>query len=101
MAKSIDKNLTRSDIAQYVEGKMPHLTTDKTLKMVKFLLDDMMERAQEGREVHLAGFGKLKQVTKTERIGRNPKTGEPHIIPARKRLTFVFSNRLTPNRGES
>lgn len=42
----------------------------------------------EHGECRIPGVGVLKIVERAERKGRNPKTGEAIVIPARKALTF-------------
>jgi nucleoid DNA-binding protein len=41
-----------------------------------------------GERVTIRGFGTFKVVQRNERMARNPKTGEPVKVAARKRLTF-------------
>ena len=45
-----------------------------------------------GEEVKFAGFGSFKILTKPQRLGRNPKTGAPAIITARRVASFRPSN---------
>lgn len=42
----------------------------------------------EDERVTIRGFGTFKQTVRNERIGRNPRTGEPVKIAATKKLTF-------------
>ena len=42
--------------------------------------------------VKFAGFGSFKILTKPQRMGRNPKTGEDAIISARRVAAFRPSN---------
>jgi len=44
--------------------------------------------------VKISGFGNFEVHTKTARPGRNPQTGEPVIIAARKVVTFRASGSL-------
>lgn len=41
-----------------------------------------------GDSVALVGFGTFSTTDRAERIGRNPTTGEPLTIPARKSIRF-------------
>jgi nucleoid DNA-binding protein len=45
-------------------------------------------------EVRIKGLGSLKIVTKPTRNGRNPKTGEKLVIPARKAVKFTITKSL-------
>jgi nucleoid DNA-binding protein len=43
----------------------------------------IMEIVSEGNSVTILGFGKFDAVSRSERVGRNPQTGESVIIPAK------------------
>ncbi|MEM6959588.1 MAG: HU family DNA-binding protein, partial [Myxococcota bacterium] len=47
-----------------------------------------------GENVKISGFGKFEVRDKRERIGRNPRTGSPMPISARRVLTFKHSQVL-------
>lgn len=49
---------------------------------------------EQGTEITLPGFGKLKIKTTTARSGRNPKTGETITIPSKKKVVFVEATQL-------
>lgn len=95
-------NKTRMDLAEYVNQRV---TTGRTTKKMKAITDDLLEDiltlAMEGRVVGIKNLGQLKQVTKTARPGRNPKTKVECIIPARKRLIFSFVPKLTFKESDS
>ena len=88
-------NLTRNDLVKYIATQMPHLSVDKVRSMVEFLINDMTTQALAGNSVLLTNLGTLQQVEKTAREGRDPRTLEPYIISARKRLKFSFVSKLT------
>ena len=48
----------------------------------------------QGNSVKISGFGNFEVHNKTARPGRNPQTGEPVIIAARKVVTFRASGSL-------
>jgi len=48
----------------------------------------------QGQEVKLSGFGNFQIRTKAPRPGRNPRTGEPVAIEARRVVTFHASPKL-------
>jgi DNA-binding protein HU-beta len=62
------------------------------------LLDAFMQAVEEalanGDKVVLVGFGSFQVVTRAEREGRNPKTGQPLKIPAKKVPKFVPGKKL-------
>ncbi len=47
-----------------------------------------------GEQVKLSGFGNFELRDKNERPGRNPKTGEDVLIPARRVVTFKAGPKL-------
>jgi len=81
--------------SQLVKAVAAHIgqdakTVDATLKGVT---DVIMGVAAKGEAVAISGFAKFARVESKARIGRNPATGEPVKIPARKRA------RITPLKG--
>jgi DNA-binding protein HU-beta len=49
---------------------------------------------RSGEAVTLTGFGAFKVVERRARTGRNPKTGAPITIPARRAVTFAPGKNL-------
>lgn len=64
------------------------LTKDQTSKALNAFEATVSETLKSGGEVALVGFGTFKVSPRTERNGRNPKTGETIIIPAANVPTF-------------
>jgi DNA-binding protein HU-beta len=56
---------------------------------VKGLTDVIMGVAAKGEPVAISGFAKFARVETKARIGRNPATGAPVKIPARKRARIT------------
>ncbi len=79
--------ITRSDLANRLRERFG-LTTADSYKLVDIVFDEIRESLINGEEVKFAGFGSFKILTKSERMGRNPKTGAPAIISARKVASF-------------
>src|SRR3546814_11375867 len=59
--------------------------------MVESILDHMSSALAEGENVKISGFGTFALRDKTQRIGRNPKTGVEVPISPRRVLTFRAS----------
>jgi len=79
------KNLTQSQtIAKFAES------TELSKKQVKDLLDSLASIAYKEAKngFTLPGLGKLVLVNRKARTGRNPATGEPIQIPAKKVVKF-------------
>ena len=79
--------ITRTDFANRLRERFGLTTTDAT-KLVDVLFDEICESLINGEEVKFAGFGTFKILTKSARMGRNPKTGAPAVISARNVATF-------------
>lgn len=52
------------------------------------------EALVNGETVQLVGFGTFSVKEKAERTGRNPQTGEPIQIPAKKTVAFKIGKAL-------
>jgi len=57
-------------------------------KAVNAVFDAIEKALSEGEEVTISGFGAFKVVERSAREGRNPQTGEPITIAARKSPVF-------------
>lgn len=86
------RTLTRRDLADRLRGEFGTSTLARELVNTFF---DEVERAlvEEGR-VKLHNFGTFETIDKRERIGRNPHSGEPMKISARRVVRFKPSGKL-------
>lgn len=67
----------------------------KTLEAIlRTMFDEITQTLHIGHPVSLPGFGTFKVKSMPARDGRNPKTGEPVRIDARRKATFVSSKSL-------
>jgi integration host factor subunit alpha len=62
--------------------------------MVEVFFEEIRETLESGEQVKLSGFGNFDLRVKSERPGRNPKTGEDIPISARKVVTFRPGQKL-------
>jgi len=58
------------------------------------LIQAITEAVERGEAVRLVGFGSFEVVKRAEKAGRNPRTGEPLKIPAKKVVKFRAGKRL-------
>ena len=56
--------------------------------------DNVMFALSDGEEVELRGFGTFKASQQPARMARNPATGEPVEVPAKKRVSFIAGKGL-------
>ena len=83
--------ITRNDFANRLRERFG-LTTADAFKLVDIVFDEIRESLIHGEEVKFAGFGTFKILAKSQRMGRNPKTGESAVISARRVASFRPSN---------
>ena len=79
--------VTRSDFAERLRERFG-LTSADANKMVDVIFDEISEALINDEEVKFAGFGTFKILEKNARMGRNPKTGAPAVITARRVVAF-------------
>ncbi|MGE0276176.1 MAG: HU family DNA-binding protein [Nitrospiraceae bacterium] len=79
------KSMTKSQIADHIAGK-----AGITKKTAVQLLDDLAALAyREAKNAFVVpGIGKLVLANRKARMGRNPQTGEPIKIPAKRVVKF-------------
>ena len=85
--------MTRYKLAQTIAAKMDISVVDAD-KMVSAVFAGLRHGIVKDGDVILRGFGRFVVRDKKERMGRNPKTGKPAIISARKSVTFKASKLL-------
>ncbi|MFZ0944885.1 MAG: integration host factor subunit alpha [Syntrophobacteraceae bacterium] len=69
-------------------------TKPESAQIIDTLFELIKQSLQNGEEVFVSGFGKFLVKEKQARIGRNPQTGEPIMLPSRKVVTFKCSDIL-------
>ncbi len=85
--------ITKIDLADII-NKNTELTKPEALAAVESILEIMKEELASGQPVMISGFGRWAVMSKKERIGRNPQTGDPMMITPRKVVTFHSSPML-------
>lgn len=85
--------MTKKDLIENVRANS-NFQRKEAEGIVESVLDIIKESLASGEEVKLSGFGKFIVQQKRDRTGRNPQTGEPLTITARKILTFKPSTLL-------
>ena len=85
--------LTRADPAETINRKMG-LSRAESLDMVEAILAKICDALSDGENVKISGFGSFVLRDKSERVGRNPKTGVEVPITPRRVMTFRASQLL-------
>ena len=85
--------LTKANIVETLQAEIG-LTRHQSISIVESLLETIKSKLASGEDVLVSGFGRFCVHQKRERRGRNPSTGEDHMIAARKVVTFRCSGKL-------
>jgi integration host factor subunit alpha len=85
--------LTKTDLIQAVVQETGSPKTNAT-HYVNKILEIMKATLASGEDVLISGFGKFCVREKSERVGRNPATGNPMTLSARRVVTFKCSGKL-------
>ncbi|MBD5371195.1 MAG: HU family DNA-binding protein [Bacteroides sp.] len=67
------------------------LPLSTAVKAIDGLIRIAKEKLAEGEEVSIRGFGTLTPIEREGHTGRNPKTGEPVVVPAHRTVKFRIS----------
>jgi len=85
--------LTKAELADELQKKLK-LTKLASKEIVDQIFEEIRHHLEQGIAVKLSGFGNFELRDKAARPGRNPKTGEPKIIKARRVVTFKAGQKL-------
>ena len=85
--------LTKADLAEKLFEELG-LNKREAKEMVELFFEEIRTSLAEDEHVKLSGFGNFDLRKKSERPGRNPKTGEEIPISARKVVTFRPGQKL-------
>lgn len=97
----MSNSVIRADIAEAIYQNIG-LSRNESADIVATILDEMSKSLEDGNKVKISSFGSFSVNGKSERIGRNPKTGEEVPITPRRVVTFrpshILRNRVNTNR---
>lgn len=86
-------SLTKADLAATLFDEVG-LNKREAKEFVDSWFEAIREGLERGDHVKLSGFGNFQLRDKSERPGRNPKTGEEIPISARRVVTFKPGQKL-------
>ncbi len=87
------RTLTRADLTEAVFNAVG-LSRNESSQMVEDMLEEICSTLAKGESVKLSSFGTFQVRQKSQRIGRNPKTGDEVPIAPRRVLVFRPSHVL-------
>jgi integration host factor subunit alpha len=82
--------ITKADIAKKIADDCGFMKGEAT-EIVEKLLELMKSKLAAGEEIMISSFGKFSVKSKRPRKGRNPQTGEPMLLNARRVVTWKYS----------
>jgi integration host factor subunit alpha len=85
--------LTKAELANVLYEQVG-LNKREAKDVVDAFFNEIRDALVKGDSVKLSGFGNFQLRDKPQRPGRNPKTGEPIPISARRVVTFHASQKL-------
>lgn len=85
--------MTQSDLIKDIASRTG--TTQKAAKtFLDAFVDSVQDSLQRGENVAISGFGTFRVAQRAARTGRNPRTGEPLKVAARKAPVFSAGTTL-------
>ena len=95
--------MTKSELARVLAEDL-ELPRRQVTELIEALLDKITEVLKSGDKVALTPFGQFRIRDRAARIARNPQTGEPVNVPAKRVLKFTAGRTLkeavgAPKRG--
>jgi len=86
--------MTKAEIVHAVYTKLGGFSKKEAADLVDLVFETMKETLGRGEKIKISGFGNFVLRDKRQRQGRNPQTGDPITITARRVLNFKASQLL-------
>lgn len=85
--------MTKSELIKTIaeHGELSRADAEIALLAVQHSITEALAK---GERITLPGFGTFKVVETAARTGRNPQTGEPVDIPAKRKVKFTPNEKL-------
>jgi len=85
--------MTKEELVKSVSKRM-EISQSQASKGIDAMFAVLKESLGKGDSYRMIGFGTFKVVERSERKGRNPRTGEEITIPAQKTVRFLPGKEL-------
>ena len=85
--------MNKADLTARV-ARDTRMTKVKAARVIDSLLEHVMKSLKKGERASLVGFGTFTVTRRRARTGRNPQTGAPIQIPARRVVRFTAGKSL-------
>ena len=87
------KNFTRNKLAERINVKLGY-SKEEAKEFIEVFLNYIKVNMNTKQNIKISKLASFKVISKKERIGRNPKTGQDAIISKRKVVSCKFSKNL-------
>ena len=84
------KNFTRNKLAERINIKLGY-SKEEAKEFIEVFLNYIKVNMNTKENIKISKLASFKVISKKERIGRNPKTGQDAIISERKVVSCKFS----------
>ena len=85
--------MTKNELARELADAF-ELPRRQVAELVEAILDRITQVLKSGDKVQLTPFGQFKIRDRAARVARNPQTGEPVNVPAKRVLKFIAGRSL-------
>lgn len=85
--------LTKAEMVEHLYDELG-LNKREAKELVEMFFEEIRVALESGEHVKLSGFGNFMLRDKKQRPGRNPKTGKPIPVSARRVVTFRPGQKL-------
>ncbi|HHU94429.1 MAG TPA: integration host factor subunit beta [Alcaligenaceae bacterium] len=86
--------MTKSELIALLASRNEQLASKDTELTVKTILDAMTAALANGQRIEIRGFGSFSLSTRSSRVGRNPRSGEQVLVPAKQVPHFKAGKEL-------
>ena len=86
--------MTKSGLIEAVAEATPHISKRDTEIVVNTIFESMAQALKTGERIEIRGFGSFQVKIREAREGRNPKTGAPVHISAKRTPFFKVGKEL-------
>ncbi|HET9028563.1 MAG TPA: HU family DNA-binding protein [Candidatus Aquilonibacter sp.] len=85
--------MTKNELARELAEEM-EMPRRQMVEIIDAMLEKFTDVLKSGDKVQLTPFGQFKVRDRAARVARNPKTGEPIKVPAKRVLKFIAGRTL-------
>ena len=85
--------VTKQQLIESIQNNT-EFSKKQSADLVESVIEYIAGSLVNGEDVLISNFGKFQVKEKNARNGRNPSTGKPMVLPARKVVTFKVSGNL-------